>query len=295
VDANKPFVHVFDEASLQIVMAEIDTAPDFIQYLKRRRALLTNPDRTVDATGEEEMLARYLTRLDAAGKHDFLSATEGATVGHVVFGEGNWWYYVNSPERRRKDEANAVSYRWDFLIKHLIEHLQAPEAGSEMALMHEQVLRIMAAENRFSRRGLARQLHGVIERSRALRPRMYCARVGLVDEKSETAYVFLIAAPDPSEPDENNSSFLNNMLMNYCQVLCIERPEVKKIVGIGMFAPDSPRSRESVCLTLNVDLPEEFKAQAREMQQKYRILIDSRNRVESDPQQEYPDDVPKEQ
>jgi hypothetical protein len=66
---------------------------------------------------------------------------------------------------------------------------------------------------------------------------MYCARVGLVDEKIETAYVFLIAAPDPTEPDENNSSFLNNMLMNYCQVLCIERPKVKKIVGIGMFAP----------------------------------------------------------
>jgi hypothetical protein len=290
VDPKKPFVHVLDEASLQAVITEIDTAPDFIEYLKRRQALLTKPEWTITAAGEEEMLARYLTCLDAARKHDFLSQTETASTGHITFGEGIWKNYLRSSERQRKKEADKVSYKWDYLIKHLIDHTDPPD-GDRNIIMHEQVFRIMAAENRFASRGLAKQLQGVIELSLGLAARKFRARVGLVNMDSEIAYIFLILKPDPAESDETNFNALANMLVNYCQVLCIERPEAKKIVGIGMFSPGASRTKETVCLMLNENLPEDFKAEIREMQQRLRILIDSRNRSEIDHQQEYPDEA----
>ena len=53
------WVHVFDEDSLEVVLRELSTAPDFVHYLHAKVELLDNP-LFVSAVSETDLLARYL-------------------------------------------------------------------------------------------------------------------------------------------------------------------------------------------------------------------------------------------
>lgn len=55
----KGFVHVFDERSFRIVLSELDTITDFVEYLTRKEDLLA-PNREVLFGLEEDLLAIYL-------------------------------------------------------------------------------------------------------------------------------------------------------------------------------------------------------------------------------------------
>jgi hypothetical protein len=94
VYASQQFVHVFDEMSLQCVMSEIDTAQDFVEYLSKRAALLTDPNRVIFAPGEEELLASYLIHVDRNEAHSFLQPSEQCEFDDVAFAAGGWNRYV---------------------------------------------------------------------------------------------------------------------------------------------------------------------------------------------------------
>ncbi len=59
LNPHKGFVHVFDDATLDIVMKTLDTISDFVAYLSKKEALFTRGIRVI-AAGEEEILAHYL-------------------------------------------------------------------------------------------------------------------------------------------------------------------------------------------------------------------------------------------
>ena len=67
----KKFVHILNDFSLNLLMKELDTAPDFINYLTRKEDLFQNVD--IIALGEEDMLAQYLSTTDDKGIHDFFN------------------------------------------------------------------------------------------------------------------------------------------------------------------------------------------------------------------------------
>lgn len=59
-DFGKGFVHVFDKVSLNIVMDELDTIGDFVEYLSAKERLYLSGRRTLFHGGEEDLLALYL-------------------------------------------------------------------------------------------------------------------------------------------------------------------------------------------------------------------------------------------
>ena len=59
VDESKRFVHVFDDVTLDLVMGELDTISDFVQYLNAKEAFFNLPNRILCA-GEEDLLGFYL-------------------------------------------------------------------------------------------------------------------------------------------------------------------------------------------------------------------------------------------
>ena len=171
----------------------------------------------------------------------------------------------------------------------LIENLRlkeaSPPSSSSSALDLEPVLRIMAAESRFGRRLLAKSLSEAFELSKDLPPRKVLARVG----QSDTAYVFLVAGYDASRPYEESEQGRNGMLVTYCNVLCVERPQAKKVVGLGFFAPGAPLSNEVVFLVINEHQTEEFIAETRKTQERLQIFMDYKNRLQRGTDKEYPD------
>jgi len=56
----KAFVHVLDEFALEVVLREMDTASDFIAYLRDRERFLAS-DMSVVAAGEEQLVALLFT------------------------------------------------------------------------------------------------------------------------------------------------------------------------------------------------------------------------------------------
>jgi hypothetical protein len=293
IDASRQFVHVFDEMSLQCVMNEIDTTPDFVEYLSKRAALLADPNRMIFAPGEEELLASYLTHLDENDTHSFLEPSEGTGFDGVAFAEGGWNHYIGHKQRKAKFDANEISYLWDHLIEHLIGELRESSApqpvGDPGTLNRETALRVMASETRFSRRMFGRHVAEVMEQTQNLPPRKSFVRVGFVRERPETAYLFLVLAPDPSRPQEEYQRARSNILAAYCKVLTVELLEARQIVGIAMVPAGVTPTSETLLFMRTEDLTNELRSEARRRQADLNILVNFRERLLVEHQTEYPD------
>lgn len=122
-----PFIHVFDELTLNVVLRELDTITDLVEYLERKERLLTHPSRAIMASGEEQLVAMYMTRLNSSGNHDFVDIPDDADG--VYIDEGHWEEFIKNPQYRAKKSADEISYAWDRLIEHFTAH-GAPSVGT---------------------------------------------------------------------------------------------------------------------------------------------------------------------
>ncbi|NTG23282.1 hypothetical protein G6L00_22830 [Agrobacterium rhizogenes] len=120
VDPDGPFVHVFNMATLNVVMSEFDTITDFTKYLNARANLIRSGKLSLSPS-EAELVANYLLMMEANGEHRFpvLSDVKGAEIDAdtaIAFVQGEYAYLVRSPEYQRRWTANRISYEWDRLI-----------------------------------------------------------------------------------------------------------------------------------------------------------------------------------
>ena len=148
VDPGKGFVHVFDDANLDILLSELDTVTDFVAYLTRKEALICS-GKVVSATGEEDLLAYYLTHTNPNGEHDFVLPPNNEVV---LFDH----FYREMHENQQyiaKKSADKISYLIDLLIEHTSSSAVDGKLidGNELPVgYYEKALRILAAESRFS-------------------------------------------------------------------------------------------------------------------------------------------------
>lgn len=150
VSHEEGFVHVFDDTTLNIVMAAVDTISDFAAYLEKKERFLDSSLR-VAAAGEEELLAQYLKRLNGNGEHDFVVPEGYDTVNYV---EGIWNDFARNPQRLAQLDADRVSYAWDALIEkftfHLLSRTQYFPTTDSIA-DQEEAFRFLAREPRTRR------------------------------------------------------------------------------------------------------------------------------------------------
>lgn len=79
VDPDSPFVNVLDEATLDIVLGELDTITDIAAYLGKKERLIRS-GQLISAAGEEELVAYYMTHMNSSGEHDFTNP-DGTSLG----------------------------------------------------------------------------------------------------------------------------------------------------------------------------------------------------------------------
>jgi len=146
-DLGKGFVHVLDEISFSIILQELDTIADFINYLSAKEQFYMAGKETPFLAGEENLLALYL--------HSGKKLPENYDVVQI---EGELWdSFTKKPEYLRKKEEDKISYLWDEVIEDIakdvlkgnLEFSSSPDDG-------ETALRSMAQEDRFSRRILGK-------------------------------------------------------------------------------------------------------------------------------------------
>ncbi len=212
-DFGKGFVHVLDEISFGIILKELDTITDLIEYLSEKERFYLAGRETPFLAGEEDFLALYLQYGRKLPKN----------VDTIFIDTGIWDAIKKKPEYKRKKEADRISYSWDAVIndisrdvlKGTLEFSNDPNKG-------EIILRIMARENRFNRRILGKSFVEFIHLSsqNKLRARMLAS-------PSRILYV-LLAIPHTIEREYRVAE-----LGTRCLIARGLNKNIKTVIGIA--------------------------------------------------------------
>src|ERR1035437_1112134 len=274
LEPQKTFVHIFDDDSLQTLMTTRDTVSDFVAYLSKREELFRE-QRTIRATGEEQLLAIYLKNLNENNEHDFVfPIAPGQVVDKIFIPEGHWEDFQKAPERIAQLNVDKTSYAWDGLIEkfnyHALQQKQyfvSPGGIKDT----EQALRFMAREPRWKRRGLAQSLMEMLKITPDNKRRL---RVLPPIEKGDPHYVFLLFPHLPSFTYEQYRTARRNFLESCCIVVRLEYPKATDIIGIatesGMSRQDG-RSEDLIYLDVR-EWDENKDNHAKQLKDKFGIL-----------------------
>ncbi|MBG58773.1 MAG: hypothetical protein CMK46_10895 [Porticoccus sp.] len=231
---NGRFIHVFDEITVNLLLDELDTVPDFIAYLRKKEEFLEQPGVIVSIPGEEDLLARYMATV-RNDEHTFPKVGQG--VDYVALPEGDWEVYLKSPQRAAKKQADKISYMWDALIEHHStfirsgEAISSPYLPSDNSVDHERVLRALAEQPRLARRTLASDLHYALQQSDT--GHMF-ARVKMIGRPPNQAFVFLTI---PKTSGEDYATIYRERRMHalttYCHTVKESMPTLEEAIGIA--------------------------------------------------------------
>ena len=220
-DFGKGYVHVFEEETFMVLMHELDTITDFVQYLTTKEVFSTNVPNLIVEGFEKNLLAYYL----------FNNREIPACKESLIITEDNWERLIADTSYIAKKEADKISYFWDRLIELLSSYIlnDQMEFGSTLS-ENERVIRYMAREFRFSRRILSEsysqfrnlaKAHSVISR--------------IVPSPSGTTYVFF--APPP----EMDREIREMELKMRCFIARNDIRENPVVVGIGSNVDATPK------------------------------------------------------
>lgn len=199
-------VHVFTRAFTQIVLNELDTISDFVDYLKEKELFLNTERSIIIIGGEEEFLAQYLLN-----NRSFESLNDSDSI--LIKG-GLWENLRKESTYIAKKKADEVSYYWDYIINRAHE-------GSKK---YELVARELARPNRFQRRCLSKvyiEAHKIAHNE--IKNNLYRR----ILKSDGVSYCFLFY--DDPEPRNNRRA----MLFAICLIARSMFKENKKVIGIA--------------------------------------------------------------
>lgn len=276
LDRSKHFVHVLDELSLEVVMDEVDTITDFVQYLVAREAFLSDASMTVVATGEEQLMAVYISQGDDS-EHDFLPDGIGREKPDLVmYDDSHYSGLRKRPEYVKKKLQDERSRAWDKMLEWLIQlgdprlvHKEVNQPNHET----EQGLRLMAAEPRFRRHLLTEALVEMLAAA-AKEPRKRRARVFTTHEQPDLVYIFLVTPKLQTETDDEYRRARVAMLYLYCRSAKLKFPKADTFIGLGLDHPakDYDMSSEDVIVFTCDEYTPEQRAEAEKIREEFGIL-----------------------
>lgn len=239
---SRKFVHVFDDASYALILKELDTIQDFVDYLEDRKQFLLS-EKFVQATSEREMLAIHL---DAAihGEKNGLAQLITRDYGSFVLDEGTWDEFVASMTYKNWKKQIQTSYFWDDLLQKTISYI---EKGQTFRLSHpsldaqSKLFYQMARENRYRRMKLSEGILSFFIKT----PENYRGtRVIINSGTPEIGYVLLLLPRFPNISDEDYRDVRAKMLIGYCSIAKLDHPELLHIIGIAHESNDLQSSSE---------------------------------------------------
>jgi len=229
---DEKFITLFDKEAFQTIVKELDTIPDFIEYLSKREEVFIDKDVTI-LPGEEEdfspetslqffnhtgdnLKSNEKIRVVLSGtEHDLLAhylenkknfpeeLSSGKSDIIVLQNDGRWNDFVKSKRVLKKKELDEKSYFIDELVKH--EILIAPGQGSE------ELAKELLSFDRFNRRMISNNFFEFYETYKENKGLNFARRYGDVDGKG---IVFAFCPPGMDEAIANK--LLNLTLDSFC-------------------------------------------------------------------------------
>lgn len=242
VNSSGSFVHVINDVTLDIIMKELDTISDFTDYLERKTKFIRS-GYLLNATGEEELLAYYLTHMINDERHDFVHPENRPwnSSDKITFGKGFYSGMLQNPQYLRKKKADQSSYLWDSLIEAFTKHMLAgttivPKGSLFEISNHEVGVRYMALEPRLMRRMLGDAIHGLLKVSHLQDKSFRSMLPSLENSDSGVGYAFLTLAHPKKKLEGGYEQYRKvrfNILATYCMGILHKFPHVKVMIGVA--------------------------------------------------------------
>ncbi|MBH1987359.1 MAG: SEC-C domain-containing protein [Burkholderiales bacterium] len=179
-------------------------------------------------------------------------------------------------------QANEVSYFWDAFIENFAGHIRAGTVALEAdkpTATHEQAVRLLAAEGRFSRRFLARLF---LEKMAEVPPDRRSSRVCPSPFNEGVCFILVLYPRDPGEDYGHYRQERIELLHAYALVAQHKFPNLKWIALIGT-EPQTDQGRSEDLLAIEVrPLSEEESNLAKRVSSEDGILNDVTNIHRSD-------------
>jgi hypothetical protein len=272
----KGLVHVFDENTLPVVLSELSTTADFLDYLRKKEALFAS-GRFTFAESELDLLGYFLWN-----GREFVD--HGAARFRL---NPKLWEQVEAdPQFLAAREENKVGYFWDGLIEYLTKlyMMEQLEHGNDMPIAdHERLVRIMAAETRFSRRVLAKWVLERAERGKE-------GYVGslLPSMQDGVLYVLLIGPGDGGKDHTEYRTARAEQLYARCIAAKAAQRDRSVIVGIAMDARGVKGSSEDFIYLNTEGWTNDAIQKAEKLRQELRYFVDGKGQPYRIDEAEYP-------
>lgn len=245
------YIHVLDDSTLHVLLQELDTIRDFVDYMSEK-AQFFRQKRWVVAHGEEEILASYLRGIDRkTGEHKILAGMNLDGHDSVMLEGGLYKELTQKKEYKARKQEDEISYAWDKLIEHFSQYIingeiltlgigagSAPDFGFAD---HERGVREMALQRRMERRMLSKALIDAF-RSIGDKDRFFrMVTVAPTGTASSLAFVFLILKNNEnSNPDSDYEKYRevrSTTLYAYCLNVLREHSQFDRVVGLATELP----------------------------------------------------------
>lgn len=274
-------VHVLDEHSLETLLKELDTAGDFIDYLEAKERLILS-GRALIAAGEEELLAVYLRHRHLGPEKVFSQFEEFTGISLDV---GFWDALLQDPQFIAKKHADAISYVWDRVIEEFTSAAVSTEAQADRE-ERERILRLMAAQNRFERRVLAKEMVDIAEHPAAKKGPVFRT---IMPGRDDTIFVF---GAMPSFAGESLAQYRERRVFfigAYANVIGLKYPKKSRVLGLATepLPSHSGRSHDAVLIDNTIQSDARFE-EAKAVQEELGFGNESRMRKFNLKSQEYP-------
>ena len=254
LDKRSP-VHIFDEENLGIILKDLDTFPDFLDYILEKEYAIKKLS-MLSYCAEEDLLAFYYNNFnERSNKHyiypreENVSATK--TLHSISVGEGEWNEFIKSKPYKSKKESDKISYFWDEFIRYsssfVLDGTSVGDKINDFNSNHQ--LKEMAKEPRFSRRDIAKCLVDLTMSDVSPGGRLLKYRSSIDKEKG---YVFLLIRPHKDNLSdmeyEKYRSARKRLLVVACGAAKNKMPHLTKLVGIAVDYKSMEKKTEDFCL-----------------------------------------------
>ncbi|PXV61069.1 hypothetical protein CLV62_1263 [Dysgonomonas alginatilytica] len=240
-DFGNGYVHVFDEDSTFTVINELDTFPDFINYLKAKEQFTKG--KIVKVPKEVDFLALYIkTSLE----FDYTPDT-------IIIDEGLWNEYTKSDEYIKWKKDIKPSYIWDEIITTLYKlHIEG-KANSEKHSELEIATRAINLESRMNRIELGIVLEDMLKRN---------IRARMLKEQPHTNHTYVLLRADKKNWESKESE-----LQLRCFIAKKDNPNVTKIIGLTFGIDENGNDMFDLAYFYLPELNEEAKRRIEIVQQ----------------------------
>lgn len=274
LDPAKTFVHVLDDQGVELLLQELATPSDFINYLQTKERAVRELN-LVSVGGEEDLLAFYLQEEGENGFNTLPNRTPSGTSPFSI-PEFEWKHFRSSVPYALHYARRKSAKGWNEILKRFADSIVSATVGEGAdlpILSHAKAVEALASENLTSRAMLSNFL---FEKYRSVPAHIRSSVV--VPSTMRAGRIFVFVFFPWSKEFESFEAYVKertSLLKLYAHVTRYKIPTAKEIVVFGAVSHGGTLDSETIIvLDAESETTVEERAFAQRVMKKQKILSD---------------------